>query len=135
MLDTASGSSGRPASTAAVDLAGRGRCPGAITASGFAFMAAGWFEGHKKLSGPCIYDAGPRQFYPEVMSEMNELPASYVEYLESVEEHHAAMVLPVMRESVAEGTHGVHVRGLGSHYEQAFVDDAVPFGTVKVTTT
>ncbi|MGL3806851.1 hypothetical protein ACSYDW_12225 [Paeniglutamicibacter sp. R2-26] len=67
------------------------------------------------------------------MSEMKELPASYVEYLESIEEHHAAMVLPVMRESVAEGKHGVHVRGLGGHYEQAFVDEKVPFGQVKVT--
>ncbi|MFJ6417629.1 hypothetical protein [Paeniglutamicibacter sp. NPDC091659] len=69
------------------------------------------------------------------MIEMNDLPASYVEYLLGLEEHHAAMVLPVMRESVAEGTHGVHVRGLGGHSEQAFVDETVPFGHVKVTIT
>lgn len=65
---------------------------------------------------------------------MKDLPAGYVLYLETLEAHHASMVLPVMLESVNEGMHGVHVRGLGGHSEQAFVDDTVPFGQVKVTT-
>lgn len=65
---------------------------------------------------------------------MNELPEEYVQYLETLDAHHSAMVLPVMLESVAEGMHGVHVRGLGHHSEQALVDETVPFGKVKVTT-
>ena len=68
-----------------------------------------------------------------VMSDLNDLPAEYAQYLESLEEHHAAMVLPVMLESVAEGKYGVHVRGIGGHSEQALVDETVPFGKVKVT--
>lgn len=65
---------------------------------------------------------------------MNELPAEYVQYLETLDAHHSAMVLPVMLESAAERKYGVHVRGIGHHSEQALVDETVPFGKVKVTT-
>lgn len=73
------------------------------------------------------------RLYPRVMSENQDLPAEYVRYLDTLDEHHSAMVLPVMLESVAEGLYGVHVRGLGHHSEQALVDEKVPFGTVKIT--
>jgi len=64
---------------------------------------------------------------------MEILPTSYEQYLRTLDEHTAHALRPIFLESVAEGDHGVHIRGLGTHYEQAFVDDNVPFGEVRVT--
>ncbi|MGJ9404480.1 hypothetical protein [Arthrobacter sp. KK5.5] len=64
---------------------------------------------------------------------MEILPQSYEKYLETLGASTAHALRPVFLESVAEGDHGVHVRGLGTHYEQAFVDDKVPFGEVRIT--
>lgn len=86
-----------------------------------------------KMRWARLYDAGPSPSYPMVMSEMKDFPAEYVQFLEGLDEHHTAMVLPVMQESVAEGKYGVHIRGLGGHSEQALVDEKVPFGKVKTT--
>lgn len=64
---------------------------------------------------------------------MDKLPVEYEQYLEGKDEFHIDTIMPVFRESMAEGKFGVHIRGLGGHSEQAFVDEAVPFGKVKVT--
>lgn len=70
------------------------------------------------------------RLYPETM---NKLPVEYEQYLEGKDKYHVDSVMPVFLESVAEGKFGVHIRGLGGHSEQAYVDESVPFGTVKIT--
>jgi hypothetical protein len=69
-------------------------------------------------------------YYPEAM---DKLPAEYEHYLVGKDELHVETVMPIFRESIAEGKYGVHIRGLGGHSEQAFVDENVPFGKIKIT--
>ncbi|GAA4381327.1 hypothetical protein [Paeniglutamicibacter cryotolerans] len=57
---------------------------------------------------------------------------AYQEFLAGLDEHLAATLLPIFRESVAEGENGVLIRGLGTHSEQAVVDEHVPFGEVRI---
>ena len=68
--------------------------------------------------------------YPDAMEK---LPAEYEHYLVGKDELHIETVMPIFRESIAEGKYGVHIRGLGGHSEQAFVDETVPFGKIKIT--
>ncbi|MBB2994116.1 hypothetical protein E9229_000307 [Paeniglutamicibacter cryotolerans] len=63
---------------------------------------------------------------------MKDLPVAYQEFLAGLDEHLAATLLPIFRESVAEGENGVLIRGLGTHSEQAVVDEHVPFGEVRI---
>lgn len=60
---------------------------------------------------------------------MNQLPAAYEEYLQGRDENFIATVLPVMKQSVADKTHGVHV-AINPHEVQAFTDPRVPFGEI-----
>lgn len=68
--------------------------------------------------------------YPDAMEK---LPAEYEHYLVGKDELHVETVMPIFRESMAEGKYGVHIRGLGGHSEQAFVDESVPYGKIKIT--
>ncbi|WP_207344747.1 hypothetical protein [Arthrobacter sp. E3] len=61
---------------------------------------------------------------------MNQLPAAYAEYLEGRDESFIATVLPILKQSVAEKTHGVYVI-VNSHTVQARTDPGVPFGEVR----
>lgn len=61
---------------------------------------------------------------------MNQLPAAYTAYLVGKDEDFIATVLPVLLQSVAEKTHGVHVV-VNSHTIQARTDSEVPFGEVR----
>ncbi|MFQ4149089.1 hypothetical protein AAGW05_10365 [Arthrobacter sp. LAPM80] len=61
---------------------------------------------------------------------MNQLPAAYAEYLEGKSEGFVAAVLPVLLQSVAEKTHGVHVLN-SPHLVQAHTDDTIPFGEIR----
>lgn len=60
---------------------------------------------------------------------MDDLPASYKEYLADKDEDFIAAVLPVLRQSVAEGNHGVHIT-LHPHVVRAHTDESVPFGQI-----
>ncbi len=60
---------------------------------------------------------------------MNQLPAAYEEYLQGKDERFIATVLPVLKQSVAEKTHGVHV-AINPHEVQAHTDASVPFGQI-----
>ncbi|MHA7304764.1 hypothetical protein ACX80E_05890 [Arthrobacter sp. TMN-49] len=60
---------------------------------------------------------------------MNQLPASYEEYLQGRDEDFIATVLPVLQQSVAEKNHGVRVI-INPHLIQAHIDLAVPFGVI-----
>lgn len=60
---------------------------------------------------------------------MNQLPAAYAEYLKGKSEGFTAAVLPVLLQSVAEKTHGVHVV-VNPHVVQAHTDPAIPFGEI-----
>lgn len=59
-----------------------------------------------------------------------ELPAAYQKYLDDAPPEQIGTLRPVMLESVAEGTHGILVRGLPSEI-QAMVSEAVPYGEVR----
>lgn len=61
---------------------------------------------------------------------MNQLPAAYAEYLQDKDEGFIATVLPILKQSVAEKTHGVHVT-VNSHTVQARTSPEVPFGEVQ----
>ena len=73
---------------------------------------------------------GASTYYPDAM---DKLPAEYEHYLVGKDELHVETVMPIFKESMAEGKYGVHIRGLGGHSEQAFVDENVPFGKIKIT--
>ncbi|MDJ0315982.1 hypothetical protein [Arthrobacter antibioticus] len=60
---------------------------------------------------------------------MSELPVAYAEYLKGRSSDFIATVLPVLLQSVAEKTHGVHVV-LNSHVIQAQTDPEIPFGEI-----
>ncbi len=60
---------------------------------------------------------------------MNELPAAYAEYLQGKDESFIDTVLPVLKQSVAEKTHGVRVT-MNPHELQARTDPTIPFGKI-----
>lgn len=60
---------------------------------------------------------------------MTQLPAAYEEYLQGRDENFISAVLPVLKQSVAEKTHGVRV-SINPHEVQAHTDATVPFGTI-----
>ncbi len=60
---------------------------------------------------------------------MNQLPAAYAEYLQGRDEDFVDTVLPVMKQSVAEKTHGVRIT-LNPHVLQARTDASIPFGQI-----
>lgn len=78
---------------------------------------------------PPLWQAG-LSIYPE---GMDKLPVEYAQYLEGKDELHVETIMPIFRESIVEGLYGVHIRGLGGHSEQAYVDETVPFGKIKIT--
>jgi len=61
---------------------------------------------------------------------MEQLPAVYQDYLADKDEDFVAAVLPVLRQSVAEGNHGVHIV-LNPHVVQAHTDERIPFGEIR----
>ncbi len=61
---------------------------------------------------------------------MNQLPAAYEAYLQGKSEDFVATVLPVLQQSVAEKTHGVHVV-INPHVVQAHTDPDIPFGEIR----
>ncbi len=61
---------------------------------------------------------------------MNQLPAPYADYLEGKDEDFIATILPVLLQSVAEKTHGVHVT-VNPHVIQARTDPSIPFGEIR----
>ena len=60
---------------------------------------------------------------------MNQLPAAYEAYLQDRDESFIATVLPVLKQSVAEKTHGVRI-SLNPHELQARTDSTIPFGEI-----
>ena len=62
---------------------------------------------------------------------MIQLPESYQHYLDQLASAHAEALRPVFLQSAAEREHGVLVRGAGTHYVQALVDDAIPYGEIR----
>ncbi|NKX50966.1 hypothetical protein HER39_10410 [Arthrobacter deserti] len=62
---------------------------------------------------------------------MKQLPEAYQRYLDGLGSAHAEALRPVFLESVAEQEHGVLVRGAGTRYVQALVDERVPYGEVR----
>ena len=61
---------------------------------------------------------------------MKALPEAYELYLAGLSAAEADAIRPVFLESVAEGDHGILIRGSGSHHVQALVDPRVPFGEI-----
>jgi hypothetical protein len=61
---------------------------------------------------------------------MKALPEAYAAYLAKLSTIEADALRPVFLESVAEGDHGILIRGAGSHHVQAVVDERVPFGEI-----
>lgn len=62
---------------------------------------------------------------------MTQTPKNYRDYLDDAAPEVAAVVEPVMKESVAEGEHGVLVT-LYPTEAHAQVSDEVPFGQIHV---
>lgn len=60
---------------------------------------------------------------------MNQLPAAYTEYLQGRDENFIDTVLPVLKQSVAEKTHGVRIT-MNPHELQARTDPTIPFGQI-----
>lgn len=61
---------------------------------------------------------------------MNQLPASYEAYLYGKSADIAATVRPVLQQSAAEGTHGVHVVVTPDEV-QAYADPTIAFGEIR----
>ncbi len=61
---------------------------------------------------------------------MNQLPASYESYLQGKSADFVATVRPVLQQSVAEKTHGVHLT-ITRHAVQARTDANIPFGEIR----
>lgn len=57
-------------------------------------------------------------------------PPAYVEYLSTVDEGFRETVLMAMKQSVAEGLHGILVNSRVAHHRQAEVSETVPYGQV-----
>jgi hypothetical protein len=64
------------------------------------------------------------------MVSMNELPRAYRDYLAATTPTNVDTVEPVLKQSVADGKHGVLVRFLSSEV-QAMTSEDVPFGEVR----
>lgn len=62
---------------------------------------------------------------------MIELPKKYTEYLATLGAEERDAFYPVFEQSVAQGNHGVLIRGVPSEH-QAMVSESVPFGDVHV---
>ena len=60
---------------------------------------------------------------------MTQLPAAYAEYLQGKTEAFVDTIMPVLLQSVAENTHGVHVV-ISAHVVQAHTDATIPFGEI-----
>lgn len=101
--------------------------PGSDSNSGYGYGRCAGKKSGKALVALWLADLS---IYPE---GMDKLPAEYMQYLEDKDDRHVNTVMPVFRESMAEGKFGVHIRGAGDDSEQAFVDETVPFGTIKIT--
>lgn len=67
------------------------------------------------------------------MTDYSELPESYRTYLASLDESTANAVLPVLKQSVAGGEHGVLISTNLGPDTQAEVSPEVPFGEVRET--
>lgn len=63
------------------------------------------------------------------LCNMSELPVAYADYLKGRSSDFIATVLPVLLQSVAEKTHGVHVVH-NPQVVQAQTDPGVPFGEI-----
>jgi hypothetical protein len=63
-----------------------------------------------------------------MMSE--QLPEAYAKYLAGCEPTQADAILPVLKQSAAEGDRGVLVRFLPNEV-QAMATEEVPFGTIR----
>jgi hypothetical protein len=59
-----------------------------------------------------------------------QLPEGYARYLAGLEESQADAILPVLKQSVADGTRGVLVRFLPDEV-QAVASEDVQFGTIR----
>lgn len=67
------------------------------------------------------------------MTDYEDLPESYRNYLDTLDDSTARAVMPVLKQSVAGGEHGVLITtGLGAD-TQAEVSAEVPFGEVRET--
>jgi hypothetical protein len=58
------------------------------------------------------------------------LPEGYARYVAALEQNQADAILPVLRQSAAEGERGVLVRFLPDEV-QAMASEDVPFGTIR----
>lgn len=68
--------------------------------------------------------------FPAYYWLMKALPAAYEKYLAGLNSEDAEALRPIFQQSVADGLHGVSMRGNGSHHVQALIDDRVPFGQI-----
>ena len=59
-----------------------------------------------------------------------QLPDGYARYVAGLEESQADAILPVLRQSAADGEHGALVRFLPDEV-QAMASEDVPFGTIR----
>ena len=59
-----------------------------------------------------------------------QLPDGYARYVAGLEQSQADAILPVLRQSTADGERGVLVRFLPSEV-QAVTSEDVPFGTIR----
>ena len=67
------------------------------------------------------------------MTDYSELPDSYRAYLAGLDDSTAAALIPVFKQSVAEGEHGVLITTNLGPDTQAEVSPEVPFGEVRET--
>jgi hypothetical protein len=61
---------------------------------------------------------------------VEQLPEAYAKYLTGLEEHQADAILPVLKQSAADGERGVLVR-FHPNEVQAVASEDVPFGTIR----
>jgi hypothetical protein len=59
-----------------------------------------------------------------------QLPEGYARYMVGLEQSQADAILPVLRQSAADGERGVLVRFLPNEV-QAMASEDVPFGTIR----
>lgn len=66
--------------------------------------------------------------------DMTQVPANfppaYVEFLRTVDDGFRETVLMAMKQSVADGLHGIRVNSRVAHHRQAEVAEEVPYGQV-----
>ncbi|WP_155852618.1 hypothetical protein [Arthrobacter sp. H14] len=61
---------------------------------------------------------------------LHELPREYAKFLAKLDPEMQEALYPVFEQSVAEGEHGVLIRG-PLHETQAMVSDDIPFGKIR----